>query len=72
MIGEEFDNIKIELNEEDARLFVSFRKYQDVFKTMLDSGVFDTKSGSIILHFNLEGNLAKIDRNQVLFFLSVK
>ena len=35
--------------------------------TMRKAGVFETKNGSVILHFNYEGRLMKIDRQQILF-----
>jgi len=42
--------VKIELTEEEAGLFVSFRKYQDQFKILLDNGIFDAIVGSKIIH----------------------
>jgi len=56
------------LNDVDATLFLEFRKNQDAFKILSDNKIFDTQSGSVVLHFNLEGRLVKVDRNQVLFF----
>lgn len=41
----------------------------EMFALLMQNGVFDTVSGSVILHFNNNGQLAKIDRNQILFIL---
>lgn len=70
--GEKLPSVSVDLTEEEAKLFLEFRKYQDTFKKMIDCGVFETQPGSIILHFNLDGVLSKIDRNQVLFFVTSK
>lgn len=40
----------IELTEEEARLFIEFRKYQEQFKKLLDNGVFDSLNGQKIVH----------------------
>lgn len=57
----------IQLTKEEADLFVEFRKYEIVFKTLLDSGVFDTKNGSAVLSFNSSGNLMQINFNVIKF-----
>lgn len=40
----------IQLTEKEARLFLEFRKHQDVFKQLLENGVFDFLIGQKILH----------------------
>lgn len=40
----------VELTEEDAELFIEFRKHQKQFKQLLDNGVFDSLNGQKILH----------------------
>ena len=60
------------MTTDDARLFVSYRKHQDLFNFLVDKGVFDTKGGSVVLHFNASGRIMKIDKQEVLFYLSVK
>ena len=42
--------IQIELNEEDAELFVLFRKHQDEFKRLLSEGLFQPYNGSVTVH----------------------
>lgn len=72
MIGEYNIMIDIRLTKEEAESFVLFRKYQDKIETLINNDVFDTKSGSVIIHFNLDGRIMKIDKNEVLFFLKNK
>ena len=40
----------VNLTDEDAELFVQFRKYQDQFKILLEKGLFDRYLGSISVH----------------------
>lgn len=40
----------IQLTDEDAKLFVEFRRHQKQFKQLLDNGVFDYLIGEKVLH----------------------
>lgn len=40
----------VQLTDEDAILFIAFRKHQAQFKQLLDNGVFDRLIGEIALH----------------------
>ena len=42
--------MQIELSEEDAQLFVLFRKHQDEFKKLLGEGLFQPYNGSVTVH----------------------
>ena len=42
--------VKIELTDEDAKLFMEFRKHQDQFKQLLDNGVFEYLVGEKVIH----------------------
>ena len=42
--------VKIELTDEDAKLFSQFRKYQDQFKQLLDNKVFEHLIGEVVIH----------------------
>ena len=44
------EKIKIELDEEEARLFVLFRQHQNSFQILLDGGVFDSLIGRKVIH----------------------
>lgn len=59
--------ISIQLTEEEAKAFVDFRKYQGEFMKLVLNNVFDTAGGSVTLHFDHRGTLAKIERQQILF-----
>ena len=40
----------IQITEDDARLFIEFRKHQNQFKQLLENGVFDYLIGEKVLH----------------------
>lgn len=61
--------VSVEMTEDEASRFIAYQQYHDIFNVLLDNGVFDTKNGSVVLHFNFQGQLMKIDRNQILFLL---
>ncbi len=60
------DLIKIEITEEDAKLFTEFqRRY--IFMKMLESvDAFEIKNGSVTIHFNNLGEVGSIDVNKHL------
>lgn len=58
-------DIVVELSNEDAALFVQFRKHQDIFRTLLENGVFATRNGKAILNFNADGVLTRITYDTV-------
>jgi len=62
----------IELTESDAGLFIEFRKYQDVFDMLMQTGVFDVKGGSVTIHFNAQGQIARVDKNETVFYRTAK
>lgn len=59
--------VLVELSPADAALFLEFRRLQDTFATMVATGVFNTRNGKAILHFDNEGTLAQIDFDVVGF-----
>ena len=59
--------LKIELTDEDARLFKLFREYQDRFKVLLDNKVFETKNGKAILNFDSAGKLRQVNINKICY-----
>jgi len=54
--------IIIELTNEDAELFKSFREHQDVFKALMDAGLDSTKNGKLILNYNHLGEMLDIEK----------
>ena len=59
--------IKIELTESDAKLFLKFREFQSDFQVMVESGVFNVRNGVAILNYNAEGHLTQIDFNVIRY-----
>jgi hypothetical protein len=55
--------IIIELTNEDAELFKSFREHQDVFKALMDAGLDSTKNGKLILNYNHLGEMLDIEKS---------
>lgn len=53
--------IKIEISEDEARLYREFCKRYAFMKLMEDRGVFEIRDGSAEVHFDREGRIAKID-----------
>lgn len=58
--------IKLELTDADARLFTEFRRQQDVWAKLLNSGALTVKNGSVVLHFDNDGSLRRIERHDIL------
>lgn len=59
--------VTIELNEIDAKTFMQYRKYQDTFLKLLESGVFDQHNAAITLYFDSQGVIQMIDRKDTLY-----
>lgn len=55
------------LPEEEAKKWVMFQKYYDVFSLIMDRKVFEIKGGSATLHFDAEGQLQAINRSDTLW-----
>ena len=47
----------IELTDDEANLFILFRKYQDQFAYLISEGFFETKGGHVIVHFNANSTI---------------
>ena len=58
---------RIELTPEEVDQFKTFRQYQDNIVKLLNSRIFDIKSGSAVIHFDGEGNVRIIERHDHLF-----
>jgi hypothetical protein len=52
----------IEVTDEDAELFLKFRKYQGIFERMVEYGIFDRDIIQATLYFNKFGELRTIDK----------
>lgn len=54
----------IELTDEEAKLFLEFRKHYAQFKQLLDNGVFDFMVGEKVLH--KDGNNIRIIETRIV------
>jgi hypothetical protein len=61
------ETITLELTKQDAELFRKFREYQDIFSILVDSGVFETQNGVVVLSFNREKILTEINKNVLAY-----
>lgn len=57
----------IELSPEEVGYFKTFRQYQDNIVKLLNSRIFDIRSGSAVIHFDGDGNVRIIERHDHLF-----
>ncbi len=68
MIGEmNNQTTTIFLTPIQAEQFIQFQKNHAMFIFLLQNKVFDIKSGSATIHFDHNGVIGKIDRNDTLF-----
>lgn len=48
-------------------MFKDFQKFHETFALLVSKGVFDIKSGSATIHFDSQGEIALIERNDRLY-----
>jgi len=54
------ESTTLHLTPEQIELFKLFRQYQEPFKVLIESGVFDTKKGTATLSFDNHGLLTDV------------
>jgi hypothetical protein len=59
--------VTILLPEAEAKKWVIFQQYYDTFSLIVDRGVFDIRNGSATLHFDNNGLLNSVVRNDFLY-----
>ena len=59
--------IAIYVPDEEAKKFLEFQEHYDVFMLLLNSGVFDVRNGSVVLHMDKNGSIKAINRSDVLY-----
>lgn len=59
--------IAIYIPDEEAKKFLMFQEYYDVFSLMLEHKVFEQKGATLLLHFDKFGKLRNISRQDVLY-----
>lgn len=47
----------LELNEEEANLFILFCKYREQVAYLISQGFFEIKGGNVTIHFNSNGDI---------------
>lgn len=61
------ETIAVYIPDEDANKFLLFQQHFEPFSIMLDSGVFEIKNGSAVLHFDSNGTLQAINRADIIY-----
>lgn len=56
--------IKIELSEQDAKLFVEYQKRYSFMQLLESINAFDIRNGSVTIHFNAEGGIGSVEKQQ--------
>jgi len=59
--------ISITLTNEEAVAFKLFRQHQDMFCTLLESGMHQLSNGTATISFDSDGTLRKIRLEQVVY-----
>ena len=59
--------IKIELSLQEAERYKEFQRHYKNMNVLLKSGFFSTKNGSIIAHFNNEGIINSLQKNETVY-----
>ena len=60
----------IELTDKDAERFIAYQKHKNFFDTLIDRDIHKLANAKAVLSFNPQGQLHKIDVNQVVFYHS--
>lgn len=59
--------ITIYMTDFEAKRFLEFQRYHEIFNLLIDKKVFDQKGAAITLHFDNKGLLKTITRADVLY-----
>ena len=62
----------IKLTDKEAKMFVAFRKYQELFEAMIESKVPELVNGQAVLNFNSDGTLMDIELKQKVYRRSLQ
>lgn len=54
----------VELSEFDAKLFYQFQKNYTFIKLLDSLGIFDLKTGNVVLHFDASGKIGAVEVNK--------
>lgn len=59
--------IAIYVPDNEAKQFLVFREHYDIFSILIEKKVFDTRNGSVALHFDNNGTLQSIQRADFMY-----
>lgn len=51
----------------EAELWKKFQKHHELFKLLVEKGVFENKNANIMLNFDKDGNIGSIERHDFLY-----
>lgn len=57
----------VHLSERDSELFLLFRKHQELFSAILESGAHEMRRGEATLRFGADGTLMEIELRQTAY-----
>jgi hypothetical protein len=63
----EINKIAIYVPDEEAKKFLLFQQYYDIFNFMLVSGAFEVKKGSVTLNFSDIGRISSIEKKEFVY-----
>jgi len=58
---------ELEEKQDEAALEIAMRRQESIIKTLIVSGAFEVRGGSVTLHFDAKGDLRKVDSFLTLF-----
>ncbi len=64
--------VTVFLTTPEALLFKQYQEFHQTFQLLCEKGVFDIKQGTAIIHFDIHGAIAKIERHDSLYDVRVK
>ena len=59
--------MEVIIKDDDAKLFIKFREYQNDFKILLEAGVFSRRTGKIEIDIGKEGDIMCIKHNEIKY-----
>lgn len=59
--------VSVSLTPEDQAHFVDFQRNHDNFVKLLNSKALDIRNGCAVIHFDQQGNIRRIDRNDRIY-----
>ncbi len=61
------NDLALYIPDEEAQKFILFQKHYDTFMTLVESGVFDQKNGTVTIHFDAQGVIQVLQRADNLY-----